>query len=210
MRHKRKLKKYLIQVMMGIVCIIVLIFGQADLGISDLIDNNSRNSEVIKDVLTTSVSLEEAQLIRIVDGDTIVVKNSAGKEEKVRLLEIDTPESVASNAYLESTGKTNCNEGQIASDFTKEMLANIEVVYLEYDQEKEDKYGRTLAYVWLHNDVDVNDTDDIINYCLNAILIKEGMAECVVYEPNDYHKDIFMMLEDNAKQQQKGLWVRYM
>lgn len=206
MRHKRKLRKYLIQFMIGIFCAIVLIFGQADLGLSDLIDNKSWHSDNISDALPTSESLEEVKLIRIVDGDTIVVKKSAGEEEKVRLLEIDTPESVASNTYLKSTGKTNCIEGRIASDFTKKVLSDREVVYLEYDQEKEDRYGRTLAYVWLDQDVDVNDTDDISQFCLNAILLKEGMAECVIYEPNVRHQNIFMMLENNAKEQRIGLW----
>ena len=60
---------------------------------------------------------QEATLIRVIDGDTIVV-NIDNIEYTVRLIGIDTPESVAPDVYLEATGKKNTKEGLLASEYT--------------------------------------------------------------------------------------------
>jgi hypothetical protein len=77
---------------------------------------------------------------RVVDGDTIVV-NIEGKEEKVRLIGVDTPETVHPNKPVEHFGKE-------ASEFTRKM-AQGNMVRLEYDWQKWDRYGRLLAYTYL-------------------------------------------------------------
>ena len=101
-----------------------------------------------------SSEMTEVLLIRVVDGDTILVSID-GSEEKVRMIGVDTPESVHSDS-------TKNNEyGDMASDFTKEYLKNYTTLYLQYDTEKEDQYGRTLAYVWLEDDVDTSNQQDI-------------------------------------------------
>ena len=84
------------------------------------------------------------EVVRVVDGDTIIV-DIDGTETRVRLIGVDTPESVHPDDTL------NSERGKIASDFTSALLTGKQV-YLEYDKEMTDKYGRTLAYVFLSND----------------------------------------------------------
>ena len=135
----------------------------------------------------------KAKVVRVVDGDTIVVEVD-GQETKVRLIGVNTPESVAPEEYLENTGKENTEEGKDASDFTKRLLAEHPYVYLEKDEEETDKYGRSLYYVWienptgLSNDIRISDIEDKM---LNGILLKEGVAELAIYKPNVKYADEF-------------------
>ena len=77
---------------------------------------------------------------RVVDGDTIIIIID-DKNERVRLIGVDTPEIVHPEKPVEFFG-------QEATAFTKSMVEG-KKVRLEYDQEKRDKYGRLLAYVYL-------------------------------------------------------------
>jgi micrococcal nuclease len=79
-------------------------------------------------------------VVSVIDGDTIIVKSDGG-DVHVRLIGIDTPESVASDGY-----KVNTPEGDKASEYTRNLLEG-NSVYLEYDKEQTDSYQRTLAYV---------------------------------------------------------------
>ncbi|GGK35193.1 hypothetical protein GCM10010965_30220 [Caldalkalibacillus thermarum] len=79
-----------------------------------------------------------ARVVRVVDGDTFVA-NINGKEEKVRLILVDTPETVHSSKPTELFGPE-------ASEFAKEMLEGKEV-RLELDVSERDRYGRVLVYV---------------------------------------------------------------
>ena len=97
---------------------------------------------------------------RVIDGDTLYVQLN-GESRYVRLLAVDTPESVKSGTPVE--------EGSLeASDFTKQLEGKW--VILTYDTKKEDFFGRLLAYVWV-----VSDNGELI--CWNAELIKEGHSE---------------------------------
>ena len=81
-----------------------------------------------------------AQLVeRVVDGDTIIVQGVG----RVRLIGVDTPETVHPRRTVECFGME-------ASAFTKRMLEG-QRARLEYDRERTDRYGRTLAYVYLPN-----------------------------------------------------------
>ena len=113
------------------------------------------------------------KVTRVIDGDTIEVSLD-GVCTTVRLLGIDTPESVNPDV------SKNCEEGIVASNFTKSLL-NDTYVYLEYDQELTDNYGRTLAYVYLEDKTFVNE-----------LLIKEGYAKPLIIEPNVMHADILI------------------
>lgn len=86
--------------------------------------------------------LVPASVVRVVDGDTIVC-DVDGKEIKVRLIGIDTPETVHPDKEVEYFGAE-------ASAYTTEMLDGQDVS-LEYDVEPTDRYGRDLAYVWLED-----------------------------------------------------------
>jgi micrococcal nuclease len=81
---------------------------------------------------------------RVVDGDTIILSNG----EKVRLIGVDTPETVRPNTPVEYYGKE-------ASAFTKKMVEG-KPVRLEYDWQQRDKYGRLLAYVYLMDGTFIN------------------------------------------------------
>lgn len=136
----------------------------------------------------TGEELFHVSLVRVVDGDTIVVEKD-NEEIKVRLIGINAAESVHSDE------SKNTEEGRIASEHLKEMLDAGDSLYIQYDVEKQDIYGRTLAYVWLDNDVNLNDKDDIEEYMLNAILVKEGYAEAKEYPPNTRYADVLEDLE---------------
>ena len=143
-------------------------------------------------VIPTSVELERTTVISIVDGDTLYVQteNTQGPQ-KVRLIGVDTPESVAPKSYLDKTGKENSEEGVTASDFVKTQISEGDVVFLEYDTSREDKYGRTLAYVWLEVPNNTQDITEVATKMLNGILLEKGYAEVMTVAPNVAYADIF-------------------
>lgn len=120
----------------------------------------------------------KAPLLYTVDGDTIAVQYS-GEEVRVRLIGINTPESVASEEYLDKTGKENTEEGKQASAFLKEYVSDTEYVYLEFDEILNDDYGRLLAYVWL-----TETGKDVETQMLNGIMLTKGYAELMIIAPN--------------------------
>lgn len=142
-----------------------------------------------------SEAFQSAKLVRVVDGDTIVVEVS-GREEKVRLIGIDTPESVASSKYLDETGKENTEEGEKAADFVKTLLAHTETVYLQKDVSDTDRYGRLLRYVWLEIPNNEREIEEISTKMLNGILVWEGIAEPAAYAPDTAHQEDFEYLAD--------------
>lgn len=112
-------------------------------------------------------SKEKVTFSKCVDGDTIKVEIK-GKVNTVRLLAVDTPESVHPTKGVEYYGKE-------ASDYTCNLITNAKKIELEYDKnsDKKDKYDRVLAWVWI---------DDTL---LQDELIKNGYAE-VAYLYGDY------------------------
>lgn len=153
--------------------------------------NNSFNSSTPKRDLHKSGNEKSTKTIsqskfylceRVVDGDTIIIDNN----EKVRLIGVDTPETVHPNKPVEFFGKE-------ASAFTKRMVEG-KKVRLEYDWEKKDKYGRTLAYVYL---------DD--GTFLNAEIIKQGYGFAYTKFPFKYLEE-FRQYEMEAIENRKGLW----
>lgn len=131
-----------------------------------------------------------AHLERVVDGDTIVV-DIDGESYKVRLIGVNTPESVASQEYLDRTGKENTEEGSIASEYTKEVLKNIDTVYLQTDVSDTDRYDRLLRYVWTELPDDEWSTIEIETKMLNAMLIEDNMAAVEIYPPDELYADTF-------------------
>ena len=82
--------------------------------------------------------------IRVVDGDTIVLDGN----ERVRLIGVDTPETQDPRKPVQYFGKE-------AYEFTKNLVEG-KKVRLEYDQNKKDKYDRTLAYIFLEDGTFLN------------------------------------------------------
>lgn len=127
-------------------------------------------------------------IVRVVDGDTILV--DLGKaEERVRLIGIDTPESVHSEE------EKNTAEGEIASQWLKEKL-NGERIYLEYDSVKRDQYDRLLAYVYLSDGKTM----------VQRQLLENGFAKVDIVPPNRKYVDEFRELSKAAKEENKGFW----
>ena len=122
---------------------------------------------------------------RVIDGDTIVV-DIDGKQEKVRLIGVDTPETVHPEKPVEYFGKE-------ASEFTKRM-AEGKKVRLEYDWQDRDKYGRVLAYVYLEDGT-----------FLNADIVRQGFGFAYTRYPFKYLEE-FRQYEREARENGKGLW----
>lgn len=141
----------------------------------------------------------KATVVRVVDGDTIVVNIDSEGDYKVRLIGVNTPESVASAEYLEKKGIENCEEGKEASDFTKEILSGYDCVYLEGDVEAQDRYGRELRYVWLELPEDKYDIYEVETKMLNGYLVDQGYAEVATYKPNVEYSDYFEYIAEDKE-----------
>ena len=142
-----------------------------------------------------SSSLESYTVEYVIDGDTFIVSID-GYSTKIRLIGVDTPESVASDAYLQSSGKENTVEGKEASNFTTDLITG-KTVYLEYDTDKTDKYGRTLAYVYL---------DESKETMLQDVLLEKGLACTMTIKPNTKYAAHFAKIEAQAKENGAGFW----
>jgi micrococcal nuclease len=129
-----------------------------------------------------------AHVVRVVDGDTIRVDLGAGREEAVRYIGIDTPESVRPGTPVECFAKA-------ASEENRRLVAGRRV-RLEFDVERRDRYGRLLAYVH-HGDTFVN-----------AELVRRGFARPATFPPNVRHAERFARLGRTAREAGQGLWGR--
>ncbi len=122
-------------------------------------------------------------VVRVVDGDTVVLDGN----EKVRLIGINTPESVDPRRPVQWYGKE-------ASERSKAMLQG-KRVRLGFDVERRDRYGRTLGYLWLEDGTFVN-----------LRLVEEGYASSYPYPPNVAHEAEFRAAERRAREARSGLW----
>lgn len=127
-------------------------------------------------------------VVDVVDGDTIRVRID-GRTDDVRLLGIDTPETVHPTRPVECFGPE-------ASARTRELLAPGTAVVLERDTEERDHYGRLLAYV-------VRADDGLF---VNVALVREGFAEVLTIAPNVAHTDAFVSAAAEARRERRGLW----
>lgn len=146
--------------------------------------NETQNTEE-----NTTTTFEEAKLIRVIDGDTIEVELN-NTQYSVRLIGINTPESVAPDSYKTK----NSIEGTEASNTAKDMLSGVETLYLQKDVSDTDKYDRLLRYVWLEKPNDENDINEISTKMLNAILVDKGIAEIATYKPDTKYEWAFKEL----------------
>ncbi len=139
--------------------------------------------------LPDDTSLEPNAIVdRIVDGDTLVAI-VGGQRERVRLLGIDTPESVAENRPDQCYGKE-------ASDYLSALLPEGAEITLILDEEARDQYDRLLAYI-------VRSSDDLF---VNLDLIEQGYAGVLIYDPNDHYESLFRAAERDAIDAGTGLW----
>jgi micrococcal nuclease len=125
---------------------------------------------------------------RVVDGDTIEVSPAVSRTEDVRLLGVDTPETVDPGEPVEPYGPE-------ASAFTSEQLEG-ERVTLIFDQERIDQYGRALAYVQIGSQSDT----------FNETLLRQGYTQLYVVPPNVRYEATFSQAQDEARSAQRGIW----
>jgi micrococcal nuclease len=131
----------------------------------------------------------EAQVICIVDGDTIVVA-FGGTDHKLRYIGMDTPETVDPNSPVQWMGSqaTAANTALVAG----------KTVYLEKDVSEVDRFDRLLRYVWLANGAAWT--------LVNLELVKQGVASAISYPPDVKYDALYAEAELVAKQSALGLW----
>lgn len=131
---------------------------------------------------------EKVEFSKCVDGDTFKVLIN-DEVKTVRLLAVDTPESVKSGSEVEYYGKE-------ASDYTCNMVSEAKKIELEYDKnsDKTDKYDRILAWVYI---------DGVM---LQDELVKNGYAE-VAYLYGDYmYTELLKEHQTQAELKKQGIW----
>lgn len=145
---------------------------------------------IISGCRTISVNILQNRYLvtRVIDGDTFCILNKANEQEKIRLIGVDAPE----------TKKTRKKEigfyGKESAMYLRKIILD-KYVILEYDIQKKDIYGRTLAYVYQENGSFVND-----------LLIRKGYCVVATFPPNIKFKDLFIYSERIAREKHKGLW----
>ena len=131
-----------------------------------------------------------AVVTRVVDGDTIRARIS-GRQERVRFIGIDTPESVKPNTPVQCFALE-------ASARTKTLLPPGTRVRLVRDVEARDRYHRLLAYVYRASD----------GMFVNLVLAREGFARPYTFPPNVAHEAEFVAAAAQARADGRGLWSR--
>lgn len=151
-----------------------------------------------KDRLSVNGALEQATVVRVVDGDTLWVEYE-GQEKKVRLIGMDCPELNSGNS--DAAG----GYGEAAADYTRSLVHPGQTIYLQKDVSEVDVYDRLLRYVWLSMPSDPDDEDEMREYMLNARLILDGYAYAKKYAPDTKYSEIFSEFESEAMEEIGGL-----
>ena len=125
---------------------------------------------------------------RIVDGDTLVA-DVGGVRERVRLLGIDTPESVAEDR------PDQCYGEEAGAALTALLPPGTEITLI-LDEEPRDQFDRLLAYV-------VRTSDQLF---VNLDLLERGFAGVLIYQPNDHYAARFRAAARDAEAAGVGLW----
>lgn len=129
--------------------------------------------------------LTRAVCEHVVDGDTAwfrVMENGIPVTHKVRFLGVDTPETVHPDLPVQPGG-------QEASDYVKGILSEGTAVWLEYDVQRTDHYGRQLCFIWLAD-----------GRLLNLELVLQGYASVLYIEPNRKYHKYFVAAEELSRE----------
>jgi micrococcal nuclease len=139
--------------------------------------------------------LTRVMVARVVDGDTVRVLMPDGTEEPVRLIGVNTPESTTRHEPY----------GEEASAYAKRQLPKGRALWLEFDVELRDRYGRILAYVWLEAP-ETRSATEIRAHMFNAELLLEGYAQLMTIPPDVRYVDAFTPMQSEAREAARGLW----
>jgi micrococcal nuclease len=137
---------------------------------------------------SAGTSSDLATVDRVVDGDTLVA-DFGGNAERIRLIGIDAPESVASDQPVHCFGAE-------ASAALAQLLPEGTTIRVERDVEARDRYDRLLLYVYRAD-------DDLF---VNRWLVANGFAEARSYRPNTAHQADLGRVRDDARAAGTGLW----
>ncbi|MGO1320773.1 MAG: thermonuclease family protein [Galactobacter sp.] len=127
-----------------------------------------------------------AKVTRIIDGDTFEAE-VMGTDTTIRMLNIDTPETKHPDKPVECYGPE-------ATELLKSLLEPGDVVRLDYDQERLDKYDRTLAGVYKDDDL------------INAEIARQGLGLAVKFEPNVKFYNEVLKAEGEARAAERGIF----
>ena len=150
------------------------------------------------------------QVVRVKDGDTLVL-DMEGRDEDVRLIGIDTPETFDSDKLRRDDADSPLRADEIqalgaeASRFAKELLEG-EAVYLEPGLEPRDRYGRLLAYLYLSDPEGEWTFGDETFVQVNLELVRAGWADALTVPPNDAYQNDLENAADAARRAGAGMW----
>jgi len=168
-------------------------------------------------------TFQTVTVVKVIDGDTL--KLSSG--EIVRLLGIDCAEDAYTPAEAEylnvgkkwKRGPDSLKQAKQARGFVKNVVEG-KKVFLEFDVQKKDKYGRLLAYVWYEypdeksplpymemQTIEINGVKRGITL-LNVLIIGKGYASVMTIAPNVKYADLFQQLYLEARENKRGFWAR--
>lgn len=156
--------------------------------IETLIDSNNQNEDEEMEAQAQEQETVKATVSRVVDGDTIEIIMPDGETESVRLLLIDTPESVHPDMPEQPYGEES-------SKYAEEKLPEGKEIELEYDGPKRGTYDRLLAYIWVDGE----------NF--NQKMLEKGYARYAYeYDPPYKYQDEFQKEESEAEEANKRIW----
>jgi micrococcal nuclease len=142
------------------------------------------------DAALTPGGSASARLERVIDGDTIVAQIGR-REEHVRYIGVDTPETVKPDTPVQCYGPQ-------AHDLNARLLGAAGTsLTLRFDRELRDRYGRLLAYVYRARD----------GLLVNARLVAAGAARTLEISPNTAHAAQLSDLQHTARAAARGLWA---
>jgi micrococcal nuclease len=134
--------------------------------------------------------MQSARVVRVVDGDTIIV-HIDGRDERLRYIGVNTPETVKANTPIECYGE--------AAHQRNEQLVGGQTVYLAKDISERDQYDRLLRYVYVP-------TADGQLLFVNLALVQDGYAQVSTFPPDVAHAQEFRDAQRTAKAAKRGLW----
>jgi len=159
---------------------------------------------VLLAAVTAAVSVQasplQATIVRWTDGDTVRARLSASVV-RIRLIGIDTPEVSASERAARQAAEINRDVatiialGRVAKAAAERLAPSGMAVRVELDVQTHDRYGRLLAYLWLHDGRMVNEE-----------LVRGGYAMVLTIPPNVKYADRFVRAQREARAAGRGLW----
>lgn len=130
------------------------------------------------------------KVVKLVDGDTFWVEDRLERRIKIRLIGMDAPEN--RNAFK----KKKHPLGAISSAYLESLLKNSPFLYLDFDVNKYDAFGRTLAYAYLSDGTMINEQ-----------MVRNGYAVLMTVPPNVKYEQRFKEAQQKARESNLGIWA---